>query len=93
MIKSLKYSEDKGFGTYSKVLTENDVKEFVSYTEKVIMNSICSILEGDFSINPKVYDGENISCKFCKFRDICFQKDKNIMYLDKVDDLSFLGGE
>ena len=93
MIKSLKYSEDKGFGTYSKVLTENDVKEFVSYTEKVIMNSICSILEGDFSINPKVYDGENISCKFCKFRDICFRKDKNIMYLDKVDDLSFLGGE
>ena len=57
------------------------------------MNSICSILEGDFSINPKVYDGENISCKFCKFRDICFRKDKNIMYLDKVDDLSFLGGE
>lgn len=93
MIKSLKYSEDKGFGTYSKILTENDVKEFISYTEKVIMNSICSILEGDFSINPKVYDGENISCKFCKFRDICFQKDKNIMYLDKVDDLSFLGGE
>ena len=93
MIKSLKYSDDKGFGTYSKILTEDDVKNFVSYTEKVINDSIHSILSLDFSINPKVYDGENISCKYCSFRDICFRRDNNIQYLEKVDDLSFLGGE
>ena len=53
------------------------------------------ILQGDFTINPKIYDGKNISCEFCNFKDICYKSQKDIIYLDKVTDLSFLdeGGE
>ena len=50
-------------------------------------------MDAKFNINPKVYDKDNVSCKFCKFRDLCFMKEKDLNYLDKVDDLSFLGGD
>ena len=48
---------------------------------------------GVFPINPKVYNGENVSCKYCDYKDICFMKDKDITYLEKVENLDFLGGE
>ena len=51
------------------------------------------IIKADFKINPKIYDKENISCSFCTFKDLCYVKEKDYIYLDKVEDLSFLGGE
>ena len=51
------------------------------------------LLNGEFDINPKVYDRDNISCKFCKYKDLCFMKEKDLVYLEKVDNLDFLGGE
>lgn len=92
-IKSMKYSEEKGFGTYSKVLSSDMVYHLVTYTKDKINNTVDKILDGDFSINPKVYDGKNISCQFCSFKDLCYMKDSDLEYLDKVEDLSFLGGE
>ena len=52
-----------------------------------------NILNSDFEINPKVYDKQNISCGFCPFNDICYTKEKDLTYLEKVEDLSFLGGD
>ena len=52
-----------------------------------------SILAGDFTINPKIYDGKNLSCEFCEFKDICYHTQKDMVYLDKVEDLSFLESE
>ena len=65
---------------------------FVIYGKK---NSDCKddILSCKFDINPKVYVKEDVSCKFCKFKDICYKKDSDVTYLEKVEDLSFLGGE
>ena len=40
-----------------------------------------------------IIDGDNISCKYCKFNDICFKTNKDLVYLDKVDNLDFLGGD
>ena len=34
-------------------------------------------LVGAFDINPKVDGEHNIGCEYCKFRDICFVKNKN----------------
>ena len=93
VIKSMKYSEEKGFGTYSKVFDDDTVLQIVRYTKKHIDTKTQEILDGDFQINPKVYNGENVSCKFCTFRDLCFMRDSDLVYLDKVNDLSFLGGD
>ncbi len=92
LIKSMKYT-DKGFGTYSKIIDSKQLLDLVQYTKNIIEEKTDSILEADFRIDPKVYAGENISCGYCKFKDICFYKDYDLVYLDKVNDLSFLGGE
>ena len=93
LIKSMSYSDDKGFGRYSKIIDNDTMYNLIKYVKEEIDNKTDKILEGDFSINPKVYDKENISCKYCTFKDICFMKDKDITYLEKVDNLDFLGGE
>ena len=92
-IKSMKYSDEKGFGTYSKIINDEEMFNMIKYVDKHIKDKTNAILERDFEIDPKVYEGKNISCKFCTFKDLCFMKNEDIKYLDKVDDLSFLGGE
>ena len=93
LIKSMKYDDIKGFSRYSKVMDKVMVDELVDYTEKTIKKGMSDIMDAKFNINPKVYDKDNVSCKFCKFSDLCFMKEKDLNYLDKVDDLSFLGGD
>ena len=34
------------------------------------------IYKGDIAIN-----NENVSCKFCKYKDICYKKEQDIIYL------------
>lgn len=92
VIKSMKYTE-KGFYHYAKVLNDKEVYDMIRYTKKQIEKSMNEILDGDFTINPKVYDGKNISCEFCSFKDICYKAQKDTVYLDKVEDLSFLEEE
>ena len=93
LIKSMKYSEDKGFDRYTKIINNDTMYNLIKFTKNEIDTKTDKILEGDFSINPKVYDKKNISCMYCGFKDICFMKSKDIKYLDKVTNLDFLGGE
>lgn len=92
-IKSMSYTEEKGFGTYAKTISNDMLYDLVQYTKKHISNKTDDILASNFDINPKVYAGKNIACEFCGFKDICFTKEKDQQYLDKVEDLSFLGGD
>ena len=92
-IKSMSYSEEKGFSTYAKVIDNDTLYNLVQYTKNHISEKTDSILQSDFSINPKVYAGKNIACEFCSYKDLCYMKEPDQVYFDKVDDLSFLGGE
>ena len=91
-IKSMKYSDDK-FGTYTKLIDDNTLYNLVKYTKNHIEEKVDDILNAKFPINPKVYNKDNVSCTWCPFKDICFMLDKDLVYLEKQDDLSFLGGE
>lgn len=93
LIKSMSYSDEKGFSRYSKVINDDTLYDLVKYTKNYISKETDDIIDGDFSIDPKYYDGENISCKFCEYKDLCYMKEKNLKYLDKVSDLDFLGGD
>ena len=93
LIKSMKYSDEKKFPKYTKIITDEMLEELVEYTKNIINDNSKNIIKADFEIDPKNYDGKNISCEFCTFKDICFNTPKDIKYLDKVEDLSFLGGE
>ena len=91
IIKSLSY-KDK-FGAYSKILSDDEVNSLINYTENEINKCFSNIENNNYSIDPKSYNKENISCKFCKFKDICYMNSSNIKYLSKVEDLDFLGGD
>ncbi|MBQ6498081.1 MAG: PD-(D/E)XK nuclease family protein [Bacilli bacterium] len=92
-IKSMKYTPDKGFGTYSKVIDNDTLLNLVKYTKNEIENKLDDILDGYFPVNPKVYNKKNISCEYCKYKDICYMKDTDLINYPKVDNLSFLGGD
>ncbi len=94
-IKSMSYNEEKGFGTYAtkKVLSNDTLYDLLDYTKNHISKEADNILSADFTINPKVYSNVNISCAFCSFKDICYMKEKDLVYLEKQNDLSFLGGD
>ena len=87
LIKSMSYSDEKGFNRFAKLIDNDTMYNLIKFTKNEIDTKVDSILEGDFEIDPKVYDKENISCKYCKFKDICFMKDKDVRYLDKVENL------
>lgn len=92
-IKSMKYDPEKGFSRYAKLINEEDLESMIKYTKNKIEETADEILQGDFTINPKVYGKDNVSCKFCSFKDLCYTTPKDLVYLEKQEDLSFLGGE
>ena len=85
LIKSMKTSS-KGFYSYSKVLSSKQIEEIINKTDNQIDKAIDSILEADFTINPKVIEGENVSCAFCEYKDICFKSEKNITYIEREEE-------
>lgn len=92
MIKSLKETKD-GFYKYSKVLSSSDIDKITKIIEDKIKENAESISNRNFTINPKRQENDLIGCKFCKFNDICFKKEEDIVDIKKYKDLEFLKGE
>ena len=81
LIKGMKTTKN-GFYAYSRVLSEEDMDNIIKRTDNLINETIDEILAGDFSINPKVIDGNNVSCQFCEYKDVCFRKEEDIIYIN-----------
>ena len=82
MIKSMRLKQDGSFYAYSKTLTDEEIKDILIEVNKRINEAMEKILGCDFSINPKVLKRKDKSCKFCKFKDVCYHTDKDYVYLD-----------
>lgn len=85
LIKSMKTSS-KGFYSYAKVLSEEEIDSLIDDTDKLIDKTVDNILEADFAINPKIINGQSESCQFCQYSDICFKREKDITYINKEND-------
>ena len=72
VIKGLRMKSNGEFYKTAKVLSNKEMEELTEVVEEKIDKCIDNILEGNFVINPKVYKGNNISCQYCNFKDICF---------------------
>lgn len=92
VIKSMKTSS-KGFYQYSKVLSKEEMNRIYKVVEKNILLAIRNIKNGSFEINPKRIGFDNIGCEFCKYKDICFKKEKDIINLKEYKTLDFLRGD
>ena len=91
VIKSMKKTSN-GFSKYARLLNSSDIDKLIDLTEKHIDNAFDRVLDGDFSIKPKRIDNELISCKYCKYRDVCFRKEEDIENLKERDILEYLNG-
>lgn len=92
MIKGMKLSS-KGFYTYTKVLNQNQMNKLEQLTKEKIKETTDNILNLQFDINPKKIGQNLIGCEFCSFKDICYQREENIVYLKEQNYHDFLGGE
>ena len=89
MIKSMKTTQN-GFYAYSKILTDEEMDALNDIVAKKIKDAEDNILNAKFDINPKRIGEELEGCKYCKFKDICYMKEKNVENLEEYKDLSFL---
>ncbi len=92
VIKSLKMGKD-GFYAYSKVLSSDSISKLNDLVEEKIKAAATDILEAKFPINPKQIGDDLKGCEFCKYKDICYLRAKDIVQLSKMDKKDFLGGE
>ena len=90
IIKGLRVGNN-GFYVSSKVLSEDKMDELYNLVSDKVNETALNIMDAKFDINPKVIKGKNVACEYCKFKDICFVKNDDVVELPykKV----FFGGE
>ena len=81
---------NNGFYAYSKILNEEKINKIIDLVDKKIEEASINIENNNFNINPKSINNENVSCKFCKYKDICYRKEQDIVYLKEYKELEFL---
>ncbi|MDE7213733.1 MAG: PD-(D/E)XK nuclease family protein, partial [Anaeroplasmataceae bacterium] len=79
-IKSLAVGKE-GFYKYSKVFLENQQEEIITMVDKLLDEASKGIHQGVFPISPKKINGKNVSCTFCKYKDICFYEYEDLKEL------------
>lgn len=80
IIKGMKKSKT-GFYRYTKLIEESEIEKIENIVDININKVIKALQEGDFQIRPKKVDGDNISCKYCKYQDLCYYNEDDIKYL------------
>lgn len=86
IIKSLKIKNDGTYYKYSKVLTKEKIDELIKIVEEKIINASSDIIKGKFDINPKLKNGVNISCDYCRFSDLCYKNYKDFIHIEVGED-------
>lgn len=92
VIKSLRMASN-GWYKNAKVLSENNINYISSLTDNLINDAALNILNSKFDINPKRIDNDLIGCQYCKFNDICYMKEENVINLKNTKLEDILGGE
>ena len=92
LIKSMSKTSN-GFSKNSKLLTKSQMNNLYNLVDKKIDEARDEIINANFEIDPKRIGKDNISCTFCKFKDICFMNEGNVRKLEEVDLNTVLGGE
>ena len=88
IIKALRVSS-KGFYYYSKVLNSEEINTITDIVDSKIKEAFKSIRDCNFDINPKRIGNNLKGCEYCKYFDLCYRKEKDIVNLKEVK----FGGE
>lgn len=85
VIKGMKVKNDGEFYSYSKVISNDEINDIILNTYNEIKNKGNMILDNQFDINPKVINGINYGCRYCKYHDICFVNSSDYILLGGED--------
>lgn len=87
IIRGMKIKNDGNFSASAHVLSTEQMNKLISKVDKQIDKCIDKIDKCDFNINPKNINNINISCKYCKYKDLCYmtQKDVEEIVLQEVE--------
>ena len=86
MIRGMKLTTNGEIAKNANTLTDEEIAEVLKITHEKIIEAMNNILEGNFMINPKIINGKNVSCEYCKYQDICYHNENNNIYLDSKGD-------
>ena len=82
---------NNGFYSYSKVISDDNINYLCDLVKEKIDDTSSKIINAKFDINPKVINGVNKGCMFCKYKDICYVKNEDYVNLEAVSNV--FGGE
>lgn len=82
VVSKLAITKNGDLSKNSKVISDQDMKDMIKLVEDKILEASTSILNNDFSINPKVIDNKNVSCTYCRYKDICYKRIKDYVYYE-----------
>lgn len=85
-ISGIKVKKDGSLSENKKLFNQDYYEEILRVVETKIEEAIENILNADFKINPKIVKGENVSCKFCNYKDICYRKYKDSIVISQAGD-------
>ena len=84
MIKSMKITNN-GFSSYAKTINKEKIEKLIKLVDEKINEARDNIVNCNFEINPKRIENNLIGCEYCKYKDICFMKEENIVNLKKIN--------
>lgn len=82
VVSKLAITKNGDLSKNSKVISDEDMKDMIKLVEDKILEASTSILNNDFSINPKVIDNKNVSCIYCRYKDICYKRINDYVYYE-----------
>ena len=90
IIKSLKRTNN-GFYYHSKMINDEEIDKLYNIVDSNIRIASEKIINGIFDINPKKIKDKLRSCAYCRYKDICYMKNEDIVELPEVKDI--FGGD
>jgi len=93
IIKSMSLTKDGKFSRYAKVLTSSEIEYLRDLAERNINTAATNISNGEFTIAPKKIGDTNYGCRFCKYKDICFHTNDDIVELEELTKEDIFGGD
>ena len=91
IIKGLKVKNDGDFSNNSRIISDDEIDYLCKLVDDKIKEAGKKIINGEFDINPKVIGTTNKGCMYCKYNDICYRRNEDIVNL-KVE-TNLFGGE
>ena len=92
MIYGLKTTNSGGFYAYSKLINDDEINYLNNIIDSRIREASDDILNAKFDINPKSINNNNMGCTYCKYKDICYMKNDDIVPLKKIDNIFEMEG-